>query len=67
MGALRCTYPLVPEGVDQAGALLHGEREGEVGPRVDLWDIDVLVAEETLPLGVPAHLVLPEEVRDQVP
>lgn len=64
--AVVCAYFLVPEGLHQPDRLLHCQREGEVRSWVNLWHLDVLVAEVPLPLCVPTNLVLSEDVRDQV-
>lgn len=61
-----CAYFLVPEGLHQPDCLLHRQREGEVRSWVNLWHLDVLVAEVPLPLRVPTNLVLSEDVRDQI-
>lgn len=61
-----CTYFLPPESLHQPDHLLHRQGEGEVRSRVNLWHLDVLVAEVPLPLRVPTHLVLSEDVRDQI-
>lgn len=37
-----------------------------MGSGVELWHLDGLVAEVPFPLQVTAHLVLPEDVADQV-
>lgn len=66
MFLLMFTYFLVPECIHQTDSLLHCQREGEVRSRVDLWHLNVLKAEVPLPLCFPTHLVLSEDVRDQI-
>lgn len=61
-----CSYFLVPEGLHQPDRLLHRERKGEVRSGVDLWHLNVLVAEIPLPLRVPTNLILSEDVRYQI-
>lgn len=64
--AVACAYFLVPEGLHQTDCLLHRQGEGEVRSWVNLWHLDVLVAEVPFPLCVPANLVLSEDVWDQI-
>lgn len=59
-------YFFVSEGLHEPDRLLHRQREGEVRPGVDIRHLDVLVAEISLPLGVPTDLILSEDVRDQI-
>lgn len=61
------THLLILEGFHEIFYHADCQWEGEPWARIDLRDVNVFVGEISLPLRVPTHLVLSEDMGDQVP